>query len=147
MPFATLLIASMTLGDPLASHNAADCEALALLGDGIIVDAVEVGPVVRATDWLPLQPSSATYSRTAGTKDGHSETISILGISRPPGALVGSKKGRWSQEDPKSWTRYLQIADEGIRVPTSLNVPNVVTVFLIYNNEQRFGAVLQSVDT
>ena len=97
-----------------------------MLGDEVIIDDVEVGPVTDATHWLPLEPQKYIYIRTAGDHAGQIETISLLGTSRTPETPVGATSEGWAQRDPKQWTRYLQLEDRGIHVPTSINVPNAV---------------------
>ena len=122
----SLILVSTLFADPLASLSKDDRAAIAMLGNGVILDTVKTDPVVQATDWLPLRPSSLTFVRTTGPKAGQTETISIISTTRAPGSPVGSKKGGWSEKDPELWTRYLDVSNGNIRVPSSLNVPEAV---------------------
>ncbi len=57
---------------------------------------------------------------------GQTETIFIISTTCAPGTPIGSKKGGWSEKDPEHWTRYLDVSNGNIRVPSSLNVPEAV---------------------
>jgi len=103
---------------PIPTLDADDRQALALLGEGVVIGPAEVPPVSESSNWLPLVDAVSTFVRTSGNSKGSTEQVSLQGAI--------SEANEWTQHAPNRWTRYLHQSDEGIHVPTSINIPHAV---------------------
>jgi hypothetical protein len=114
----TTMFTALLLANPITQLPESDQNALALLGTEVIIQSSSVKPVVDPTAWIPLQDSVRTYVRTSGKNAGKTESITINSIT--------NQTSRWIQKDPSQWTRYLKPTTAGIRIPSSVSIPNAV---------------------
>ncbi|MDP7030510.1 MAG: hypothetical protein QF733_09850 [Phycisphaerales bacterium] len=127
---ASLMWCAQALGGTVEGMPAEDAARIQRHLPGVVQHAVEVAPLERAVDWLPLRQTTYQYTRPSGGE----ATIKVAETSRPPGHPVGATSGGWRMDVSDGPTRYLRLdatkSQRGVVVPTDVSTANGLLIRL-----------------
>ena len=108
-----------------------DRKEIALLGSDVMGDSVELGPIAKASDWLPLAERKSTFKFTSGDDRGKTVVMTEHYTKDNKQNPKGHTGPSWVITDPKTNVSYIQQDKDGnLHMPTQVDLSQkVVSTF------------------